>query len=154
SGGVNNYSANSSATFIVAAPSVNKVLVSTSIINGNNSLSQAVIGEQAEYRVTVNVPNGNVPAAQLIDQLPPGLAFVKLVSFTNNDPGVLTLTGDPSNPSVTNNGQTVTFNLGDVTNNSTDPDVVQTLTFVYDAVILNVASNVAGTTLSNLAQVF
>ena len=150
---VNNYFANSTATFIVAAPTVDKELVGTSIINSNNGPSQAVIGEQVEYQVNVTVPNGNIPAAALVDQLPAGLAFVKLVSFTNNNPDDLTFTGDPTTPSVTNNGQTVTFNLGDVTNSSTDVTTVDTFTFVYDTVVLNVPSNVAGTTLTNSAQV-
>src|SRR5262249_23297214 len=114
---------------------------------------QAVIGEQVEYRVNVTVPDGHIPAAQVVDQLPAGLAFVKLVSFTNNNPNDVTITGDPTIPVVTNNGQTLTFNLGDVTNRSTDPTFVDSLPFVYDAVVLNVPGNVAGTTLSNAAQV-
>jgi uncharacterized repeat protein (TIGR01451 family)/fimbrial isopeptide formation D2 family protein len=151
-GGINNYFASSSASFIVAAPTIEKSLVGTSVVNHNNGTSQAVIGEQAEYRVTVTIPDGEIPAADVVDQLPAGLAFVKLVSFTNNDPDDVTLTGDPTSPTVTNNGHTVTYNLGDMTNSSSDPTAVHTLTFVYDAVVLNVASNIAGTTLANSAQ--
>src|SRR5262249_24768240 len=99
---VNDYVTSDSATFIVAAPTINKELLNTSIINGNNDLSEAVIGELVEYRVNVNVPDGNLPSAQVVDQLPAGLAFVRLVSFTDNDPTHLTFTGDPTAPSVTN----------------------------------------------------
>ncbi|HEY7327755.1 MAG TPA: isopeptide-forming domain-containing fimbrial protein [Gemmataceae bacterium] len=151
---INNYFTSDSATFIVAAPSIDKELIGTSIVNANNGLNQAVIGELVEYQVTVKVPDVELAATQLVDQLPAGLAFVKLVSFTNNDPNDLTFTGDPTSPSVTNNGQKVTFNLGNVTNSSTDPTVPDTFTFDYDAVVLDVASNVAGTTLSNVAQLF
>jgi uncharacterized repeat protein (TIGR01451 family)/fimbrial isopeptide formation D2 family protein len=149
---VNDYFTSDSATFIIAAPSVSKALVGTSIDNPNNGLSQAVIGEEVEYQVTVRIPDEMLSAAQLVDQLPSGLAFVRLVSFTNNNPNDLTFTGDPTNQSVTNNGQTVTFNLGNITNTSTIPSVIDSFTFDYVAVVLNVPSNVTGTTLSNLAQ--
>jgi uncharacterized repeat protein (TIGR01451 family) len=96
SGGVNSYHASSSATFIIAAPSMDKELLSTSIINANNGLDQAVIGEQVEYKVTLTMPDGHIPATQVVDQLPAGLAFVKLVSFTNNNPNDLTFTGNPT----------------------------------------------------------
>ena len=99
------------------------------------------------------MPNGNIPMTQVVDQLPAGLAFVKLVSFTNNTSNDVSFTGDPTSPTVTNNGQTVTFNLGDVTNGSTDPNAIDSLTFDYLAVVLNVASNVTGKMLSNVAQV-
>lgn len=60
---VNDYIATATAQFTVAEPLLDKELVGTSIIDPHNSSSQAVIGEQVEYRVTVTVPDGITPAA-------------------------------------------------------------------------------------------
>ncbi|MFM8290920.1 MAG: beta strand repeat-containing protein, partial [Planctomycetia bacterium] len=65
-----------STTVTVAAPTVVKTLVSTSIVNANNSNTQAVIGELATYTITVTVPQGTMPTAQVIDTMPGGLAYV------------------------------------------------------------------------------
>ena len=54
-------------------------------------------------------------------------------------------------PVITNNGQTVTFNLGTVTNSNTDDAVAETITLVYRVVTLNVAGNQANTLLNNSA---
>ena len=136
------------AKVTIAAPSDTKTLISTNIVNVNNDNTHAVIGEQATYTVTITVPEGITPNAQLIDTLPPGLAFVNLVSSALS-PGV-SIVGSTT-PTITNNGQTVTFALGDVTNSDTNNAVPETITLTYNTVVLNVASNKAGTTLTNAA---
>jgi uncharacterized repeat protein (TIGR01451 family)/fimbrial isopeptide formation D2 family protein len=150
-GQTNNYQASSSAQVTVTMPVPSKLLLGTSIVSANNSNTQAVIGELVNYRLTLTVPHAITPAAQFVDTLAPGLAFVKFVAFTNSDPANVTLTGDPTNPTVTNSGQTVTFNFGDI--NNADPQVgqVDMLTIDYEAVVLNVSTNVSGVKLTNSA---
>ena len=152
-GGVNDYSTTASANVQVQVPSIAKTLVGTSIVNADNSNTQAVIGESVEYLATVTVPRGTTQAADVVDTLPSGLAFIKLVSFTNSDPAQVTLTGNPTDPTVTNNGQTVDFNLGTVVDSNLNGPGTETLTFDYTAVVLNVPGNVQDTTLTNSAVV-
>ena len=143
----NNYKASDPATVTVAQPSVVKALVTTSIVNANNSATQAVIGETATYTVTMTIPQGRTPAAKLIDSLPAGMAFVQMVSPPVVDPG-LTVSGSFT-PIVTNSGHTVTYDLGDIVNTDTDSTTDETITFTIEAVALNVTSNVSGTSLVN-----
>jgi len=150
-GQTNNYVADGSAQVTVFSPVPSKQLLGTSIVDANNSNSQAVIGELVNYQLTVIVPQGVTPDAQFVDTLPAGLAYVQFVSFTNSNPAQVTLTGDPTNPTVTNNGQIITFNFGTITDTNTDSNVAETLTLDYQTVVLNVASNVNGATLTNSA---
>ena len=78
-GQLNNYTTSDSATITVATPTVAKSLVSTSIVNAANSNTQAVIGELATYDVTVTIPQGRTPAAELIDRMNPGLALAQQI---------------------------------------------------------------------------
>jgi uncharacterized repeat protein (TIGR01451 family)/fimbrial isopeptide formation D2 family protein len=150
-GQLNNYTSGSSATVTVFSPTAVKTLLGTSIVNGNNAANQAVIGELVDYQLTVTLPQGVTPAAQFVDTLPAGLAFVMVNSVTNSDPVHLSFTGDPSNPTVANNGQLVTFSFGDITNTDTDHLGDETITIDYETVVLNVSSNVNGATLTNSA---
>jgi len=136
-------------TVTVQAPQAAKTLVGTSIVDPYNSNTQAVVGEIATFELSIDVPQGTTPNAVVVDSLPAGLAFVRMVGTPVVDPGV-TFTGSAT-PVVTNSGQTVTFNLGDVTNANTDRQL-HGITVKYEAVVLNVSSNVAGKTLTNNAK--
>ena len=136
-------------TVTVQAPQVTKTLIGTSIVDSFNSNTQGVIGEIATFELKVNVPRGTTPSAVVVDSLPAGLAFVRMVGSPVVESGV-TFKGSAT-PVVTNNGQTVTFNLGDVVNANTD-DQLHGITVRYEAVVLNVSSNVAGKTLTNNAK--
>jgi LPXTG-site transpeptidase (sortase) family protein len=131
--------------------SMTKTLVGTEINTAVNSSTQAVIGELATYRLVVTVPEGTVPAAQIVDTLDSGLAFVDLDPA---NPPVLssgvTITGSTS-PAITNSGQTVTFNLGDVTNTNRVNTTPDTITLTYRGVGLNVLGNQTATGLNNSA---
>jgi large repetitive protein len=151
-GQLNNYKASDPATVTVAQPSVSKALVTTSIVDANNSATQAVIGETATYTVTMTIPQGRTPAAKLIDSLPAGMAYVQTISAVNNDPTFLTVPGLANAPTLGSGAQTFTYDLGDIVNTDTDSTTDETITFTIEAVVLNVNSNVSGTSLVNQAQ--
>jgi uncharacterized repeat protein (TIGR01451 family)/fimbrial isopeptide formation D2 family protein len=151
-GQLNNYASSSSATVTVAQPTVAKTLVTTSIVNTSNSATQAVIGEIATYTVRMTIPQGRTPAAQLIDQFGPGLAFVRQISAVNDDPGVLTVPGLTTAPVLTSSGTIATWNLGDIVNSDTDSSTAETITFTIEAVVLNVNTSTSGVQLVNQAR--
>jgi uncharacterized repeat protein (TIGR01451 family)/fimbrial isopeptide formation D2 family protein len=136
-------------TVTVQSPTVTKTLVGTSIVDSFNTNTQGVIGEIATFELTIDVPRGTTPSAVVVDSLPTGLAFVGMVGTPVVDPGV-TFTGSLT-PAVTNSGRTVTFTLGDVTN-ANPGTALQGITVRYEAVVLNVSSNVVGKTLTNNAK--
>ncbi|NMB90275.1 MAG: sortase, partial [Chloroflexi bacterium] len=123
---------------------------------------EVFIGEILTYTVHLNVPAGTMYNLKALDVMDPGLAFVRCVSIT---PGTLTtdLAGGfaaacDSTPASTNplvsaepasstdtadQGRRVSFDLGNVTSTADE-----TLEIVYEAIVLDVASNVDG--VSNL----
>jgi LPXTG-site transpeptidase (sortase) family protein len=68
------------------APLLAKTLVGTEFNTPQNSNTQAVIGEFVTYTLTLTVPEGVLPAAQIVDTLDAGLAFVDLQSVTVSNP--------------------------------------------------------------------
>ena len=151
-GQLNNYASSDSATVTVAIPTVTKQLVTTSIVNASNSATQAVIGETATYKVTMKIPQGRTPAAQLIDAMGSGMAYVRTITAVNDDPAKLTVPGLTSAPVLTNSGSTATWNLGDIVNSDTDSSTDETITFTIETVVLNVNTNTSGVWLVNKAQ--
>lgn len=139
-------------------PTLGKVLTGTEVTTGNNSNTQAVIGELATYTLTLTVPEGSVANASIADTLDAGLAFVDVVSValssgltTSNVIGTGTA---PGNVTVVGSGQNLTFNFGAITNTNTNNAAAETITIVYRAVVLNAnttPNNQAGTTLNNAA---
>ena len=63
-------------------PAFAKALTGTEVTATGNGQFQAVIGEKVTYMLTVTVPEGLTPAAQIVRHSGPGLAFVQLVSTT------------------------------------------------------------------------
>jgi uncharacterized repeat protein (TIGR01451 family)/fimbrial isopeptide formation D2 family protein len=151
-GQLNNYASSDSAIVTVAQPTVSKALVTTSIVNASNSATQAVIGETATYTVTMKIPQGRTPAAQLIDAMGSGMAYVRTITAVNDDPTKLTVPGLTSAPVLTNSGSTATWNLGDIVNTDTDSSTDETITFTIETVVLNVNTNTSGVRLVNKAQ--
>jgi len=143
-------------TVTVTSPTAVKTLVDTSIIDPNNDRTHAVIGELATFELTIKVPEGTTPDAIVVDTLPAGLAFVQMVGTPIVDPGI-TVNGSssPTNPAftpvVTNNGQTLTFTLGDIVNTNSDRQL-HGFTLRYQTVVLNVSSNISNQTLTNSAK--
>ena len=111
----------------------------------------AAVGEKVQYSVTLTIPQGTTSAAQLVDTLSPGLAFVQLDSVAAS--AGVSYTGTPTAPTLTNNGQTATFNFGTITNTDTDPTAAETITLVYEAVVLDTAGNTSNTQVTRLGAV-
>ncbi len=122
----------------------------------NTSGSNVSIGEIVTYQVVLTIPAVAVPNVVVDDTLPDGLAFVDCASITPSSVNLTTdLAGgfadacnDDTNPTVLNDGTTIQFDLGDITNSSATDE---TLTIDFTAVVTNIAGNQDGTTLSNSA---
>ncbi|MBK9095774.1 MAG: isopeptide-forming domain-containing fimbrial protein [Anaerolineae bacterium] len=144
-----------SAQVKISPPAFAKALTGTEVTDGDNGATQAVIGELITYELTVTIPEGVTPSAQIADTLATGLAFVDITSVTLS-PGVSTAnaigTGaNPANVAVAGGGGSFTVNFGNTTNANTDNGVAETIVIVFRAAVLNLAGNQAGTTLGNAA---
>jgi len=151
-----------SASVTLPRPTLTKALTGTQFNTTGNSNTQAVIGELVTYTLTLAVPDGTTPNAVLNDTMDPGLAFVDVQSVTlssglNSTNTVGTGTA-PANVTVSGTGRNLAFNFGTLTNS--DPGGAgQTITIVYDAVVLNENSdsknatgNQSGVLLGNTAS--
>ena len=142
-----------------------KTLDNTEIDNfattGTNLRTEVVIGELVTYTLTATVPEGQVPYARLVDQLDGGLAFVSCDSITVTADTGMTTDITPADFSgvctateasgVTNNGQDILFDLGNITNDDRD-DNPETIAIAYTVVVLNEGGNQAGVLLNNQAE--
>lgn len=156
-GAHNDYRRSDTAAIAVAGTkSITKTLVATSIddsgTNGNNILTEAVIGEIATYTVTVEFNEGTMPNAQIVDVLDPGLAFVGVTSSSSSDIGFSG--GRLNTPSVSADGRTITWDLGTVTDSAVGDvsgagDSDGSITITYQAIVTNVIGNQATGTLNN-----
>ncbi|MCJ7824909.1 MAG: isopeptide-forming domain-containing fimbrial protein, partial [Anaerolineales bacterium] len=142
---------------VTVTPATEKIIVSTEIEHPDNTRSEAVIGEYVTYKITLDIPEGDIPGAQLIDTLDDGLAFEQILSVitsANVSHTAIDLGPAPTNPTIGDanggTGNLLTFKLGDVDNTNLT-DVVETIEIEYRAVVLNVATNQDGDTLSNSA---
>ena len=136
----------------IQGPEITKTLEKTSIDDSFNSNTQAVIGEVATFKLDVGIPRGTTPGAVVVDTFPAGLAFKSIVPGTTViDAGVSIANANWSTPVLSNDGKTLTFDLGDVTNSNASNDL-KGFSIEYEAVVLNVASNKAGKTLKNAAE--
>ncbi|AQQ68885.1 hypothetical protein Mag101_15525 [Microbulbifer agarilyticus] len=154
--GPNDYANTGSESFVTQEiVAQEKRVISSSIETPDNVIDEVTIGEEATYQATFVIPDGDVPLAQVVDSLPPGLEFVSLdqVIVTGpitSDRGDLT---DPDTLAPPPEGTTgdILFLLGNLTNppdGSTEPD---SITLIYTVRAQNVASNQAGTDLINTA---
>ncbi|MEM9409517.1 MAG: isopeptide-forming domain-containing fimbrial protein [Planctomycetota bacterium] len=154
-GDYNDYTDTDTATLTVISPGITKSLVSSSIVNADNSNTQVVIGETVQYEIQITIPEGTTDSASIVDTLDFGLGFVSLDSIVTSS-GVTSDTVDLNDsasitPSVS--GQEVTFNLGTITN-ANSSGAAETITIRYTAVVQNVTGNQGentGTILDNVA---
>ncbi len=145
----------------VATPGgLTKTLIETS--EAGSTGTNVLIGEVVTYQVGVQVPPGTLREALIEDVLPAGLGYLpgsaKLSrTFTTGlnaaqNPG--DINAEPSGDFVDliddtelqQDGQTLSLLLGDVINSD---GAAATYTLQYQAVVLNAAANLAGTTLDN-----
>gem|GEM_PF-5879188 len=147
------------ALVTAAVPEAAKDLDSSEIENGANAREEVVIGEQATYTVTITLPEGVTPAAELVDTLDSGLTFAGLDSvqaFSGatdvTDTVVTTSLGSFSAVTPVGSGSgPIRFDLGTITNHDTDNDQAETLVLTYRVYADNVQSNQSGTQLDNAA---
>ncbi len=131
------YRALSTAGITIAEPSIVKTLTDTEVDGSGNDDTQAVIGELLTYTIVVDLPQGETNDLRITDHLDVGIALVGMLS-------------GPSPTTVSADGQTVTWDFGDVTNDpATSAD--DTITLVYQAVVLDVNANSGGTEIGELA---
>ena len=143
------------ASVTIAPPAIAKSLHAT----GRSKGSSVTIGEIVTYQLVVSVPEGTMPDATVVDTLPTGLAYYKcdpIGAPIQASTGVTTWPSDAldtacSSPTVGTGGDSVTFDLGTVTNADTTNSTLETITITYQAIVLNAATNNAGTTLQNSA---
>jgi fimbrial isopeptide formation D2 family protein len=159
-GGLNDYSDSDDADVTIAAPTVEKTLVSTGIIDGTNLIDEAVIGELVTYQVVVTLPEGVTEGAVLKDTLPDGLTFNALLSVTPSSDLSSSLNfTDLANFTASISENTLSIDLGNITNTNADDSVDDTVTIVYTAYVNNDVDSLNGEalnestdTLSNSAQ--
>jgi len=150
------------ATITIARALVDKTLTGTS--DASNPAApvfaangDAVIGEQARYRVVFTLPEGQSSGAVFTDTLASGLAFVAVESVTLSagltsslGSGAALLAGIGA-ANFSADARTFTLALGDIVNGDTDNTAAHTVIVEYRAVVLNTAPNQAGQTRANTA---
>lgn len=166
------YAPSGSISFVTRAIAPVKSIVSTS--EAHTSGTQVAVGEIVRYRIAVNIPEGVSNTVTINDLLPAGMAPIDLtgvesqtrVSIYGN---ALVVPGDlagavvpmncPAEPAastlmpdarITAVGNNLTFSFGDIVNNTID-DSPACVVIEFNALVLNVPGNNAGTTLTNRA---
>jgi LruC domain-containing protein/fimbrial isopeptide formation D2 family protein/uncharacterized repeat protein (TIGR01451 family) len=138
-GSANSYRKTTSVSLAIAQPDLEKVIHSGS--------DQQPIRGSLRYRLNVEFPEGAYSDAVVRDELPAGMVFLGQ-TWSSVAPSLgLTL------PSASVDGRTVTWTLGDFTNTDGDNGVPETIAIEVEVGVTNVASNQAGTTLSNTLAV-
>ncbi|MFN3203019.1 MAG: OmpA family protein [Bradymonadia bacterium] len=119
-------------------------LIKSLVAPGNFAAVQ--IGDLISYRIRTIVPEGETPAATIIETLPAELAVVS-VTAVNADPDLVFSVGVPA-AAVDAAGRGFTLDLGDVTNNA-DDDGDEEIAIDLVAVVLNNAEANNGDELRN-----
>jgi LPXTG-site transpeptidase (sortase) family protein len=166
SGGINDY-IDSDTIRLSETRNLTKNLIATSAPSTGNvgGREQVTIGEILTYQVVLTIPAGSTDTAIITDTLDHGLAFVDCsqmtasanITSTKGSPPVTWVdfndvnncrhgTSVGSNPLIQNSGQTITFDLGNITNGDTAP---HDITLTYRVVVLDITQNVRNVFLSN-----
>lgn len=134
-------------TVLTPEVGVAKTVVTTSVVEiGNDELYQATVGEVVSYEVTAQVPAGvTAYEAVVTDTVPAGLEVVEGSILVTLDDGPVPGAWLVDYDGVT---RTIAIQMGDVVNGTDDPMVVK---LRYDAVVADVAGNLPGASLDNLA---
>ena len=140
----------------------------TKVISGTSeagsSGSDVLVGEVVTFRVTIDVPAGELNQVTLLDNLPAGLAYIpgtgRLARVFDTglnsslDPGGINATPSGTFVSLTDgsdltvSGGTISVALGDLINSDNDANAEQYI-LELKAIVENIAANQAGTTLTN-----
>lgn len=149
------------------APQIAKLVSATSeshtgVLAGNDSRTDATIGEIVTYRITVSVPEGRMTDFRVEDYLPTSNAngggvmtalagrFIGVTGLSNNSNFDETPEITLSDTDGANGADKVTFAFGNVYNKAnTTGTTPATVTLEVDAVVRDNAANVRGDTLVN-----
>ncbi|MCL4207221.1 MAG: isopeptide-forming domain-containing fimbrial protein [Pirellulaceae bacterium] len=150
-----------------AASNPSKSIVATS--EASTTGNDVTIGEIVRYRLQAEFTGGTFPNVTLVDTLPAGLTFLNdgevRISFTADNAWTLeaNLAGASNNAvpptfvlpagRILVAGQTVTFDLGTITNNDADANL-EFVTLEFNVLVANVPGNVDGVSLSNAFDLF
>lgn len=163
-GGLNDYSASAAVTLTSDRNLVKNLIASN--LSSTSFPDDVTIGEILTYQIILTIPAGSTDTAIITDTLDEGLAFVDcnepggagLLHDITAGPGITSTTmtfnsdahghnaascshgtASGSNPLVSNNGRTLQFNFGDITNSSASAEEI---TITYRVVVLDIAANV------------
>jgi LruC domain-containing protein/uncharacterized repeat protein (TIGR01451 family)/fimbrial isopeptide formation D2 family protein len=160
-----------------ATPAVTKSVLSTSEAHTSDQPLRVTIGERLVYRLRVDVPDGVVPAMQLIDKVPAGMDFVGSNSDVNlsfsglgyaisgpmaalmaaNFQGLSDADPSPSDSSGNDgDGVDVTWGFASITNTPDEDDTNDYFNVDLEMVVLDVPSVVGGSSpkvLKNRARI-
>ncbi|HVP13737.1 MAG TPA: sortase [Phycisphaerae bacterium] len=174
SGGVNDYNGSDTAQITTRTVARAKTLVDTEVNVAGNNNTQATIGEIVTYQLVITVPEGTTPGLQVVDTLGANMAVTDVcvsgypavaapisasAALTTSLPGGFAdacndgTTLGTNNPLITASGNVITWSLGTVTNSDTNNANPETVTILYQAVVLNHINNQAGFTRTNAAVV-
>ena len=174
------YQATNSATVTVELTTSEKSIVSTTFAHtseagsGTSSSERSLsIGEEIKYRLVVTVPEGSAENFIVRDNLPEGLEYVNNTAFVSlvSNGGLSSSLGAglcaggsqaSTDPNVTPNcaitpnlgasGNSVDFDMGDITNSDADSDL-EYIVIEFSALVINQLSNQQNVTLSNQFEV-
>ncbi|NOK72260.1 MAG: isopeptide-forming domain-containing fimbrial protein [Chloroflexi bacterium AL-N15] len=144
----------------IIEPTFSKTIVTTNQAHTTNN--NVIIGEQVQYQVTMDIPEGTINDVFITDRLDTGLAFVSIDNIVAS-PGVSTSQGTfadvVANTVFTaigsgsaNQGRVATLDFGTITNSDTDNTIDETITVTYTAVVINSDDNDRGEMRSNEAS--
>jgi uncharacterized repeat protein (TIGR01451 family)/fimbrial isopeptide formation D2 family protein len=140
-GALNDYAEEASATVTVYNP--------INLVKSTPGGATGAIGEPMTFQLRLNIAEITVQDVVIRDVLPSTMVFVGSAVTPGNAGITYTLTQEPSPGST---GELV-WDLGDVTNPPNGNPGDDTITVAYTAYLANVAGNVDGTILTNLAHV-
>ncbi|RLA64275.1 MAG: hypothetical protein DRQ78_06205, partial [Epsilonproteobacteria bacterium] len=135
-GGVNDLFKHDDATVIMNRSTLNKLLISTKL--------RYAIGEKAHYRIRVDMLPGEAKNFIINDTLPVGLELNTSTIFFGVVGGI---TQEHTPPNITQNGNVVSFDYGDINATTAAQFVID-----YNATVTNVLSNQDGVQLLNDAN--
>jgi len=145
-----------------AAVMTGKTIIATSEPWNDGSPTRVAIGELVTYQLVFDIPEGVTLEDGLnpiiTDELPNGFAYqtgsaqfnaVTDTTITGSNVGVIPTALTPIAPNI--NGQTLEFDLGDLTVNDDDPGVEQ-IVFTYEVLVQNTSANNRGNNKTNTAS--
>jgi large repetitive protein len=140
----------------VVDDAINNITIVKSVVTSSlgGDTDEATPGEIVTYRITVTLPEGEVPDLRIRDAIPPGMAYIagSLVLVDGAFAGSVTAPGvSPTSGPTYLNGQDVEFNFDAISVDDDNDAGNNTFSFTYQVVVLDVVGNINGHDLDNTA---